>query len=82
MKTANIAELKSHLSEYISCVEAGESVQICKRNIAVAVLVPARQPVRQNKTALGRGKSTVQVLGDLTEPALPPESWNMMRGVL
>lgn len=82
MKTANIAEFKSHLSEYIQCVEGGESVQICKRNVAVAVLTPARQHLVRNKTVLGCGKGSVQVMGDLTEPAISPESWNMMKGVL
>ena len=82
MKTANIAEFKSHLSEYVQCVEGGEPVQICKRNKAVAVLTPAQHHAVRNKTVLGRGKGSVRVKGDLTEPAMSPKSWNMVKGVL
>jgi prevent-host-death family protein len=40
MKVANIAELKNNLSKFISFVEQGEVVEICKRNVPVAKLIP------------------------------------------
>jgi prevent-host-death family protein len=36
----NIHEAKAKLSEYLAAVEAGESVQICRRNVPVAQIVP------------------------------------------
>ena len=40
MKTANIAELKDHLSAYVTFVKAGETVVIRERNRPVAKLIP------------------------------------------
>jgi len=38
MIKANIYEVKTHLSDYLAMVAAGESVIICKRNIPIAEL--------------------------------------------
>jgi prevent-host-death family protein len=43
MQTINIHEAKAKLSEYLSAVEAGETVVICRRNVPVAEIVPIRQ---------------------------------------
>jgi prevent-host-death family protein len=40
MKTANIAELKNHLSSYLADVKRGEKVLISDRNIPIAKIVP------------------------------------------
>ncbi|MBW2251903.1 MAG: type II toxin-antitoxin system prevent-host-death family antitoxin [Deltaproteobacteria bacterium] len=40
MKTANIGDLKDNLSKFINRVEQGEVIEICKRNIPIALLVP------------------------------------------
>jgi len=40
MKTATVADAKSHLSALIADVEAGEGVVITRRGIPVARLVP------------------------------------------
>jgi prevent-host-death family protein len=61
MKIANIAELKNRLSEYLSLVEQGEEVEIRKRNVPVARVVPSRR-----KTAgqpLGVGAGIVRIRG-------------------
>ena len=79
MKTANIAEFKKHLSSYVNCVEAGETVQICKRNVVVALLKSAWTPP-PNKTKLGAGAGSVIIEGDLTEPAMHAGDWNMLQG--
>jgi antitoxin (DNA-binding transcriptional repressor) of toxin-antitoxin stability system len=81
MTTANVAELKSHFSRYLNLVENGESVQICKRNVAVAQIVPLAAK-KKNKTRLDCGQGTVVVHGDLTEPAIDSTDWNMLRGEL
>ena len=81
MTTANIAELKSHFSRYLNLVEHGEPVQICKRNVAVAQIVPITAK-KKNKTKLDCGKGTVVVHGDLTEPAIDSTDWKMLGGDL
>lgn len=79
MKTANIGQLKDNLSKFLSFVEKGEAVTICKRNIPVAMLIPHNSPQKANKTKLGCGKGSVKVNGDLTEPMIPEEAWDMHR---
>lgn len=74
MTQANVADLKSHLSEYLSKVQSGESIEICKRNTPVAVLMPIAKAT-VNRTQLGCGKGSVTVHGDLTEPVL--DGWDM-----
>jgi prevent-host-death family protein len=39
-KTAAVAELKTHLSRYLSRVKAGEEIVVTERGVAVARLVP------------------------------------------
>jgi len=79
MKTANIGDLKDNLSKFINFVEQGEVIEICKRNIPVALLVPHGSRKNPNHTQLGCGVGTVQVKGDLTEPLIPEDSWDMLR---
>ncbi|MGD9309419.1 MAG: hypothetical protein PVG51_09790 [Desulfosarcina sp.] len=77
MKTANIGQLKDNLSKFLSYVEKGEAITICKRNIPIATLVPHGPKKTANQTKLGCGLGTVQVEGDLTEPLIPENSWDM-----
>ena len=60
MKIANVAEFKNHLSEYLAAVANGEQVEVRKRNMPLARVVPIRQPGR-NRTVLGCGKGSVVV---------------------
>ena len=78
MKVANIAELKNRLSEFLALVEQGEEIEIRKRNIPIARVVPIARK-RVNRTKLGCGVGTGQVLGDLTEPLIPEEAWEMFK---
>ncbi|MEA3468686.1 MAG: type II toxin-antitoxin system prevent-host-death family antitoxin [Thermodesulfobacteriota bacterium] len=83
MKSANIAEFKNHLGKYLSIVEQGEKVLICRRNVPLAMVVPSKQrPVTINKTRLGCGEGSVVIHTDLTEPSFPPNDWNMLQGKL
>lgn len=44
MRVINTHEAKAKLSEYLAAVEAGEIVQICRRNVPIAQLVPLPKP--------------------------------------
>ena len=78
MKVANIAELKNRLSEFLALVEQGEEIEIRKRNIPIARVVPiARRKV--NRTKLGCGAGTATILGDLAEPLIPEDAWEMFK---
>jgi prevent-host-death family protein len=78
MKIANIAEFKNRISEFISAVEKGEEVEVRKRNVPIARVIPIRKG-KANVTKLGCGRGTGRVLGDLTEPLIPEDSWEMLR---
>ena len=77
MRTANIGQLKDNLSKFLSFVEKGEAIAICKRNIPIALLVPHGPRKTGNRTKLGCGIGTVQVKEDLTEPMISEDSWEM-----
>jgi len=80
MTTTNVTELKSHLSRFLSLVGHGEAVEVCKRNIAIARIVPvATAPT--NRTKLGCGVGTVKIKCNLTEPALDSGEWEMLGGM-
>ncbi len=49
MLRINIAEAKTHLSRYIECVERGESIVICRRNVPVAELRPLPVPIKTKR---------------------------------
>lgn len=80
MKVANIAEFKDNLSKILADVEQGETVEIRKRNVPIARLIPFDSKERVNRTQLGCGLGSVVVKGDLTEPMMPEENWEMLRG--
>jgi prevent-host-death family protein len=79
MKVTNIADFKNNLSKILAFVEKGEPVEIRKRNVPIAHLVPVKPNARLNKTRLGCGRGSVQVKADLTEPMIPEESWEMLK---
>ena len=78
MKVANIVELKNNLSKLLAYVVQGEEIEIRKRNIAIARIVPARRAAK-NRTKLGCGLGTATILGDLTDPLIPEDDWQMLR---
>lgn len=69
MKTANIADFKNHMSQYMRQVVSGDVVRICHRNVAIAEVVPIRSPIR-NQTRLGCGLGSADIKVDLTEPVM------------
>ena len=79
MKMTNIAELKNNLSKYLTLVEQGEEIEICKRNIPVARLVSSGSRKKTNRTVPGCGHGSVRINADLTEPLIPQDIWGMFR---
>ncbi len=80
MKVASVGELKNNLSKILSIAEHGEIVQILRRNVPIARLVPYYEiKEKKNKTILGCGHGTVQVKGNLTEPMIPENNWDMLK---
>jgi len=80
MIETNVAELKNNLSKFLNIVEKGQAIQICKRNIPIARLVPWESPkIRKNHTQLGCGQGSVRIKSDLTAPMIPEESWEMLQ---
>ena len=77
MKVANIAEFKNHLGMYIQAVQEGEEIEVRRRNVPVARVVPVPR-VRPNRTVLGCGRDSAVVMGDLTEPLIPESDWHML----
>lgn len=77
MKTANIGELKNNLSKFIGLVQKGEVIAIHKRNMPIALITPYDTKQPHNHTKLGCGLGTVQIKGDLTEPLIPEDTWDM-----
>lgn len=67
MKTANVHEVKAHLSEYLARVEAGETVLICRRNRPIAELRPVAA-ARKAPRPIGLAEGSVKVLPAFFEP--------------
>lgn len=83
MKSTNIAEFKNHMGKYLAIVEQGEKVEICRRNVPLAIIIPSKQrTIQTNKTQLGCGEGSVVINADLTEPSFPSGDWNMLQGEL
>jgi len=78
LKKANIATLRSQLAKLLASVQKGEEVEIQRRNVTIAKMVPVKG-FRMNRTKLGTGKNTVKILGDITEPAIPTSDWDMLK---
>ena len=80
-KTVNIAEFKDRLSELLALVEHGSEVIVCRRNVPLARVEPIRKPTfrKPHHSVVGCMKGTVQIHGDLAEPCLPEEDWEMLK---
>jgi prevent-host-death family protein len=78
MQVTSVADLKRHLSAFLTMAEQGEQVEVRKRNVPVARLegIPRKQ---KNRTKLGCGRGTGTIHGDLTETLLPQEGWDMLQ---
>lgn len=72
IRTVNIHEAKTHLSELLALVLAGEEVVIAKANKPVARLVPLVSPRKKRVFGLHRGDFGIS--HDFDEP-LADEFW-------
>lgn len=80
-KTVNVAEFKNRLSELLASVEQGGEVIVCRRNVPLARVEPIRKPVprKAQRSVVGCMKGTVRIHGDLTEPCIPEDDWEMLK---
>ena len=72
MKQVNIHEAKTHLSELIAAVEAGEEVVIARANRPTVKLVAIGR--RPGPSAFGCMQGTIRFVGDVVSPI--GEAWN------
>jgi len=81
MLSINVHEAKAKLSEYLAAVEAGETVQICRRNVPVAQIVPLQQ-ARKTPRPIGLAcDSNYEIPASFFEP-LPDELLKAFNGEL
>ncbi len=78
MESANVAEFKKHLSTFLQKVEMGEKIEICRRNVAIAHVVGVSKKA-EKRTVLGYGEGTVTYLGNVTDPFIPQDIWEMLK---
>jgi len=82
MLNINVHEAKAKLSEYLAAAEAGETVQICRRNVPVAQIVPLPK-VRKEPRPVGLGpwEEGYEIPDSFFEP-LPEELLKAFNGEL
>ena len=77
MKTAAVSELKATLSEYLTCVKAGEEVIVTERGKPIAKIVPlSREGSVDSPHLLDLERAGLIRLGS---GALPQKFWKMQR---
>ncbi|CAN5837520.1 hypothetical protein BH24DEI2_BH24DEI2_15310 [soil metagenome] len=83
MKTISVSEFEAKCLAILKEVgQTGESVTILKRGQPVARLVPhlpEQSAYPQHNLKL---RGTLDIIGDIIEPPLPPEAWDAERGEL
>ena len=77
----NIHEAKAKLSEYLSAVEAGETVVICRRNVPVAEIVPIRRARKEPRPIGLACDAEYEIPASFFEP-LPDELLKAFNGEL
>ncbi|MBI5331812.1 MAG: type II toxin-antitoxin system Phd/YefM family antitoxin [Betaproteobacteria bacterium] len=79
MLNINVHEAKAKLSEYLTAVENGETVVICRRNVPVAEIVPLR-PVRKEPRPIGLACDAGHDIPDSFFEPLPDELLKAFNG--
>jgi antitoxin (DNA-binding transcriptional repressor) of toxin-antitoxin stability system len=79
IERANIGQVKERLSAYVTMVERGMTIQVCRRNRPVAKLVRTESVAVRNRTRLGSAPGSVSVNCDLTAPAIAEKDWGALR---
>lgn len=78
MKTANIAELKNHLSAYLAEVKRGGEVLVSDRNVPFAKIVPLNYTDDYEAEELELVAKGIMTLPEIDEP-LPDSFWEEER---
>lgn len=82
MLSINVHEAKAKLSEYLTAVENGETVVICRRNVPVAEIVPLKPPRKEPRPiGLGPYEEGYEIPESFFEP-LPEELLKAFNGEL
>ncbi len=77
MRAFKISEFKAKCLAVVDQVDrTGEPVTILKRGRPVARVVPAASSDRYPQDSLA---GTVEILGDIVSPVLPPGRWDALR---
>jgi antitoxin (DNA-binding transcriptional repressor) of toxin-antitoxin stability system len=63
----NIREAQAHLSRYLSRLQKGETIVLCKRNIPIAEIRPIPQP-NTEKRPIGLDKGKFEIAPAFFEP--------------
>lgn len=78
--TVNIAEFKDRITELLALVEEGGEVIVCRRNVPLARIEPIRKAtIKPKRSVIGCMKGTVRIHGNLNEPCLAEEDWEMLK---
>jgi antitoxin (DNA-binding transcriptional repressor) of toxin-antitoxin stability system len=74
----NVHEAKTHLSRYLSRLERGETILLCRRNVPIAEIRPIHRASRKRR--IGPMKGQFVVPPSFFEP-LPNETLDAFEGV-
>ena len=66
----NIHEAKTNLSKYVKKAEKGQTVEICRRNVPVAVLGPSAAPIVDRARVFGMDKGKVVIHPEFFDPMI------------
>lgn len=78
MKSVSVSEFKARCLELLRGIEEnGETVLVTKHGRPVAeVRAPQK---KRSRSAFGCMKDRTQVVGDVVEPAVPTEEWEILK---
>ena len=75
--TADIAEVKSGLEDFLARVQAGDELVIQEHDAPIAKMTAI--PKAKN-LPFGCGRGTIQILGPIDEPLIPETDWEALHG--
>lgn len=79
MTKINVHEAKTHLSEYLPRIEAGETIVLCRRNVPIAEIRPLTLVESPRRPEIGFAKGTFTIPDEFFEP-LPDEFLDAFEG--
>jgi antitoxin (DNA-binding transcriptional repressor) of toxin-antitoxin stability system len=70
-RSNHIEEAKTHLSEYLPRIEAGETILLCRRNVPIAEIRPLPSVESPLLPEIGFAKGTFTIPDEFFEPLIP-----------